>query len=84
MKGSVLVIGGAGFIGSHTTDELFWRGYKIRVLDSLHPGVHFGKWPEWVKPQYQKIKGDARNPRTVAGFEAKKDESMKGESRLGR
>lgn len=66
MKGKVLVIGGAGFIGSHTADELDRRGYKIRILDSLHPGVHFGKWPEWVKPRYEKIKGDARNGRTVA------------------
>jgi len=65
-KESVLIIGGAGFIGSHTADELYGRGYNIRTLDSLHPRVHFGKWPEWVRPEYQKIKGDARNPRTVA------------------
>jgi len=28
MKGKVLIIGGAGFIGSHTAEELARRGYE--------------------------------------------------------
>ena len=36
---SILVTGGAGFIGSHIVDELVLRGYKhIRVLDNLSTG----------------------------------------------
>ena len=60
MKGRVLVSGGAGFIGSHTADELYKRGYKIRILDNLSPGVHFGKWPEYLNKNFEKIEGDVR------------------------
>jgi nucleoside-diphosphate-sugar epimerase len=33
-----LVTGGAGFIGSHLTEELVRRGHKVRVLDNLSTG----------------------------------------------
>ena len=46
-----LVTGGAGFIGSHLTDELIRRGERVRVVDNLstgkrhnlahHPGLEF-------------------------------------------
>jgi nucleoside-diphosphate-sugar epimerase len=35
---SYLVTGGAGFIGSHLTEELARRGHRIRVVDSLITG----------------------------------------------
>jgi UDP-glucose 4-epimerase len=34
----VIVTGGAGFIGSHLTDELIRQGYKVIVLDNLSTG----------------------------------------------
>jgi len=39
-QGLVLITGGAGFIGSHTSDELLWAGYRVRVMDNLSPPVH--------------------------------------------
>src|SRR6267142_1967013 len=35
---SYLVTGGAGFIGSHLTEELVRRGHTVRVIDSLITG----------------------------------------------
>lgn len=61
MKGKVLIIGGAGFIGSHTADELFKRGYEVRILDNLSPKTHFGKWPDYLNLEFEKIEGDVRD-----------------------
>lgn len=36
---SVLVTGGAGFIGSHITERLIELGYSVRVLDDLSTGT---------------------------------------------
>ncbi|MFH1848153.1 MAG: NAD-dependent epimerase/dehydratase family protein, partial [Candidatus Omnitrophota bacterium] len=33
-----LVTGGAGFIGSHLTEELVSRGWQVRVLDNFFAG----------------------------------------------
>lgn len=45
----VLITGGAGFIGSHLSDELLRRGYKVRVIDNLSPQVH---GPDQRRPDY--------------------------------
>lgn len=36
--GTILVVGGAGFIGSHTVELLLSEGYHVRVLDNLSTG----------------------------------------------
>jgi len=33
-----IVTGGAGFIGSHITEELVKRGYKVTIFDNLSTG----------------------------------------------
>lgn len=35
MKGTILVTGGTGFIGSHTTVELIQNGYDVVIVDNL-------------------------------------------------
>lgn len=46
---NILVVGGAGYIGSHTCKELFKKGYNPIVLDNLIYGhKEFVKWGEFV------------------------------------
>lgn len=64
----VLITGGAGFIGSHLTDELLENGYGVRVLDSLHPQVHgeaAGR-PAYLDGEAEFIRGDIRDRRLLA------------------
>jgi len=64
---TVLITGGAGFIGSHLADELLAAGYRVRALDNLNEQVH-GK--ERVRPSYlhkdvELIAGDVRDHAAV-------------------
>jgi nucleoside-diphosphate-sugar epimerase len=69
----VLVVGGAGYIGSLLVEQLLARGYRVRVLDSLM----YGEEPlRAVKhhPDFEMIVGDCRNiqdvVRAVRGVES--------------
>ena len=58
---TILVTGGAGFIGSHVCDALLGRGYRVRVLDSLVDQVHGGlERPEYLSDDVELIVGDVR------------------------
>lgn len=63
MKKRVLITGGAGFIGSHLTDELLKNGYEVKILDNLSPQVHRQKDapPEYLNPEAEFIYGDIRD-----------------------
>jgi dTDP-L-rhamnose 4-epimerase len=54
---NILLIGGAGFIGSHTADALVARGHRVRVLDSLEQPVHAGAWPAHLNPRLESRRG---------------------------
>ena len=49
-KKKVLIIGGAGYIGSHVNKLLHARGYETYVLDNLSTGRReFVKWGEFIE-----------------------------------
>jgi dTDP-L-rhamnose 4-epimerase len=60
-KKRILITGGAGFIGSHLTDDLLAHGHDVRVLDSITPRVHGGQRPTYLNPDAEVIVGDIRD-----------------------
>lgn len=66
-KRTVLVTGGAGFVGSHLVDALVERGDRVRILDNLDPQVHGpGRVrPEWLSEGAELLVGDVRDPDAV-------------------
>src|SRR5690606_20179826 len=62
-----LITGGAGFIGSHLTDELISKGYQVRILDNLSEQVHgiAGKRPDYLNPEAELQIGDVRDKAAV-------------------
>ncbi len=64
---TILITGGAGFIGSHLADHLIDRGYAVRALDDLSPQVH-GEGavrPRYLHPDVELVVGDVRDPKAV-------------------
>jgi len=61
----VLVTGGAGFIGSHTVEELLVRDHEVRILDNLQKPVHLKGKPRYIPQNAEFIFGDVRDKRTM-------------------
>jgi nucleoside-diphosphate-sugar epimerase len=61
---SVLVVGGAGYIGCLVVDKLLALGYKVRLLDRLVYGDDAVR-SLLSHPRLELIKGDCRNIRDV-------------------
>ena len=65
MSGSrVLVVGGAGFIGSHVVDDLLAAGSDVRILDVLEGEAHSGK-PDYLADGAEYVWGDVRDSEVV-------------------
>lgn len=62
---TVLLTGGAGFIGSHIADALIAAGRPVRILDGLLPTAHDGVPPD-LNPAAEFVHGDVRDRETVA------------------
>lgn len=73
MKKTVLITGGAGFIGSHLANELIAHGYHVRALDILAPQVHGegAKRPSYLSDDVELVRGDIRDPAAI-------DRALKG------
>ena len=63
MGESILVTGGAGFIGSHVARHLVRRGHRVVVLDDLSGGFR-----ENVPPEAEFVEGDAGDPALLEGL----------------
>lgn len=66
----VLVVGGAGYIGSHVARELLDSGHRVTVFDNLSTGA-----AENIFPEEEFVRGDIMNPGDLAtvmsgGFDA--------------
>lgn len=53
---SILVLGGAGYIGSHAVDQLITKGYEVIVIDNLLTGHR-----QAIHPQAKFYEGDVRD-----------------------
>ena len=69
---TILVLGGAGYIGSHTVYELIDGGYDVAVADNLETG-----FIEAVHPKARFYKGDIRDKSFIDSvFDAEKIDAV--------
>jgi dTDP-L-rhamnose 4-epimerase len=81
---SVLITGGAGFIGSHLARHLLSAGYRVRVLDSLVEQVHRGgERPPYLDPEAELVVGDVRDRAAVDRALSGVDEVVHLAARVG-
>ena len=60
---SCLVLGGAGFIGSHLAEALLQAGHRVRLFDR----PHLDRLPAFLqRPEFEVFTGDFLNPRTLS------------------
>ena len=67
MAKTILITGGAGFIGSHCAALLLGQGYGVRALDSLDAQIHGpgSHPPPYLDKRVDLLVGDVRSPRAV-------------------
>ena len=73
MAKSILITGGAGFVGSHLADALLAAGHHVRIFDNLTGQVHRTGIPEYLAEDVEFVQGDVRDSaalkRALAGIE---------------
>jgi UDP-glucuronate decarboxylase len=66
-KTTILVTGGAGFIGSNLCDRLVQQGNRVLCLDNLHTGHIANIRPLMNHPAFRFIEHDVRDPIDIDG-----------------
>lgn len=68
MRPSVLITGGAGFIGRNVCRKLLINGYRVKVLDNFHPQIHGteGRLPDDIASQVELFRADIRDRTAVS------------------
>ncbi len=61
MKSTILITGGAGFIGSNLCDYFLSKGYTVRCLDNFATGHRHNLKDFMDHPNFRLIEGDIRN-----------------------
>lgn len=61
VKNTILITGGAGFIGSNLTEYFLGLGYKVVCLDNFSTGHRYNLKDFLNNPDFKLIEGDIRN-----------------------
>lgn len=58
---NILIVGGCGFVGSHTADALLELGHRVTIFDSLSKQVHGNGFPNYMSRETEFVEGDVRD-----------------------
>ena len=73
MRSTVLITGGAGFIGSHLADHLLSNGTRVLALDDLSTGRRSNIAHLANRPDFEFTEGDVRDWHVLAPLLARSD-----------
>ncbi len=66
---TVMVTGGAGFIGSHLCERLLGLGHEVLCVDNFFTGTRHNIRPLLANPRFELLRHDICNPLTVEASE---------------
>ena len=69
----VLIVGGCGFVGSHTADALLRQGHRVTAFDNLSKQVHESGFPSYLSRDVEFVEGDVRDLGALTRAVAKAD-----------